>query len=242
MSNEQSDKNSKSFDENLYRKLIGSLLHLSVSTQPDIVFAVNRLAHFNKCPKETHFVTAKKIFRYLKRTIKFSLKSSKDSSGINNLLCYSDADWGNQKDRKSISGILIKLNENDSPVIWRSSKQSLISLSTCEAEYIELPILIQEFKFVRIILTKFQLNVDNVSVYTDSQSAMALIRNLIIFPEIKAHRLEVSFVRTRMVFRGWFHRTSLCGDEVKHSRRVQQSLEWDKIQTIRVKVLLCVIN
>ena len=136
MLNVQFDENSKPFDKNLYRKLIGSLLYLSVSTRPDIAFAVNRLAQFNNCPKETHFVAAKRVLRYLKGTIKFSLKYSKDSSGNNNLLCYSDADWGTQKGRKSISGVLIKLNENDSPVIWRSPKQSLISLSTREAEYI----------------------------------------------------------------------------------------------------------
>ena len=195
MSNVQFDENSKSFDENLYRKLIGSLLYLSVSTRPDIAFAVNRLAQFNNCPKETHFVAAKTVLRYLKGTTKVSLKYSKDSSGNNNLLCYSDAAWGTQKDRKSISGVLIKLNENDSPVISRSSKQSLISLSTCEAEHIALTLLIQEIKFVQNILTSIQLNVDNVSVHTDSQSAMALIRNPIISQRSKHIDLKYHFCR-----------------------------------------------
>ena len=194
-SNVQFDKNSKPFDENLYRNVIGSLLYLSVLTRPDIAFAVNRLAQFNNCPKETHFGAAKRLLRYLKGTIKFSLKYSKDSSGNNNLLCYSDADWGSQKDQKSFSGVLIKLNENYSPVIWRSSKQSLISLSTCEAEYIALTLSIQEIKFVQNILTSIQSNVDNVSVYTDSQSAMAFIRNPIISQRSKHIDLKYHFCR-----------------------------------------------
>ena len=74
ISNVQFDENSKSLDENMYRKIIGPLLYLSVSTRPDIAFAVNILAQFKNCPKETHLVAAERILRYLKGTIKFSLK------------------------------------------------------------------------------------------------------------------------------------------------------------------------
>ena len=133
--------------------------------------------------------------RYLKGTIKFCLKYSKDSSDNKNLLCYSDADLGTQKDRKSNSRVLIKLNENDSPVFWRSSRQSWISLSTCEAEYIALTILIQEIKFVQINLTSIQLNVDNVSVYIVSQSEMALIRKPMLSQRSKHIDLKYLFCR-----------------------------------------------
>ena len=76
-SNVQFDENSKPFVENSYEKSTGSLLYLSVLTRPDIAFAINRLAEFNKCLKETHFVAAKIILRYLKGTVYFSLKFSK---------------------------------------------------------------------------------------------------------------------------------------------------------------------
>ena len=129
------------------------------------------------------------------------MKYSKDSSVKNNLICYSDADWGNQKDRKSISGVLIKLNENDSPVIWRSTNQSLISLSSCEAEYIALTIFIQKIKFVQIMLTSTKLNVDNVPVHTDSKSAMELIRNPIFSKRSKHVDLKYHFCRQVFEYR-----------------------------------------
>ena len=151
MSTTEFDENSRLFDANLYRKLIGSLLYLSVSSRPDIAFAVNRLAQFNNKPLETHFAAAKRILRYLKATSEMGLFYSKEVSEIS-VRGYSDADWGSQKDRKSVSGVVIKMNTKDSPVIWRSSKQTLISLSTCEAEYIALTLLIQELKFLTNLL------------------------------------------------------------------------------------------
>ena len=179
MSTTEFDENSKPFDANLYRKLIGSLLYLSVSSRPDIAFAVNRLAQFNNKPLETHFTAAKRILRYLKATSKTGLFYSKEVSEIS-VRGYSDADWGSQKDRKSVSGVVIKMNTKDSPVIWRSSKQTLISLSTCEAEYIALTLLIQELKFLTNLLKSIDIEVSKPEVFTDSQSAMALIKNQII--------------------------------------------------------------
>ena len=60
ISNVQFEESSKLFDESLNKNLFGSLLYLSVSTRPDSAFAVNRLAQFNNCPKETHLVVAKR--------------------------------------------------------------------------------------------------------------------------------------------------------------------------------------
>ena len=51
------------------------------------------------------------------------------------LLSYSDSDWcGDRVDRRSISGYLFKFLGG--PISWCSKKQSVVSLSTCEAEYI----------------------------------------------------------------------------------------------------------
>ena len=50
-----------------YATLIGLLMYLSIRTQLDIAFAVNKLAQFSSKPQSIHWTTIKHIFRYLKR-------------------------------------------------------------------------------------------------------------------------------------------------------------------------------
>ena len=60
------DKNEKENDVNqkLYRCMIGSFLYLTVS-RLDIMFCVCLCARFQACPKESHLITLKYIFRYI---------------------------------------------------------------------------------------------------------------------------------------------------------------------------------
>jgi hypothetical protein len=47
---------------------------------------------------------------------------------------YSDSDWGGDTDdRKSASGFAFYMG--DTTFTWLSKKQSIVTLSTCEAEY-----------------------------------------------------------------------------------------------------------
>ena len=53
------------------------------------------------------------------------------------LVAAVDADWGGCKEtRKSTSGWIIAIN--GSPIVWRTRKQSMISLSSAESEYVAL--------------------------------------------------------------------------------------------------------
>ena len=53
-------------DKTWYQEAIGSLMHLMVSTRPDIVYAVGRLSCYCQNPTEVHWKAAKQVFRYLK--------------------------------------------------------------------------------------------------------------------------------------------------------------------------------
>nr|XP_016434873.1 PREDICTED: uncharacterized mitochondrial protein AtMg00810-like [Nicotiana tabacum] len=108
------DEEGKLVDEPKYRKIIGSLLYLTVS-RPDIMFSVYRCARFQEAPKESHLTVVKRIFRYR----------------------FSDADpVGDKADWKSTSGTCQLLGKL--LISWKSTskKQGSVALSTTEAEYI----------------------------------------------------------------------------------------------------------
>ena len=51
------------------------------------------------------------------------------------LRAYSDSDWcGDIDDRKSPSGYVFYIG--DTAFTWQSKKQPIVTLSTCEAEYV----------------------------------------------------------------------------------------------------------
>ncbi|KAG2956824.1 hypothetical protein PC118_g24293 [Phytophthora cactorum] len=118
-----------------FREAVGALMHLMTATRPDIAYAVGYVSRFMENPQEEHWVAVKRIFRYLQGTkthgICFKPGDNIDFRG------YSDADWaGDLADRKSTSGYTFMLM--GAPVSWGSKKQSSVSLSTSEAEYIAL--------------------------------------------------------------------------------------------------------
>ncbi|XP_052623768.1 uncharacterized mitochondrial protein AtMg00810-like [Lactuca sativa] len=113
-------------------QMIGSLIYLTASL-PEIMFYVCYCVRFQVNPPEPHMSAVKNIFRYLKRIS--SLVIWYPSSSWFFVQAFSDADLGGcGLDGKSTMGgcqfFYGKL------VSWQSKKQTCISLSTVEAEYI----------------------------------------------------------------------------------------------------------
>ncbi|KAH9685823.1 hypothetical protein KPL70_014116 [Citrus sinensis] len=126
------DEKGKEVDIKTYRGMIGSLLYLTAS-RPDIMFSVCLCARFQSCPKESHMLAVKRIFRYLIGTINLGLWYPRGTHI--DLTCYSDADFAGYKvDRKSTSGTCHFLGH--SLVSWFSKKQNSVALSTTEVEFI----------------------------------------------------------------------------------------------------------
>ncbi|XP_023759882.1 uncharacterized mitochondrial protein AtMg00810-like [Lactuca sativa] len=119
-------------DLTLYRQMIGSLMYLTAS-RPYIMFSVCYCARFQANPREPHMIAMKNIFRYLKRTSSPGLWYSANFGFF--IQAFLDADLGGcGLVRKSTTGGCQLLDGK--LVSWHSKKQTCVSLSTVEAEYI----------------------------------------------------------------------------------------------------------
>jgi hypothetical protein len=103
----------------------------AVAICPNISFAVSVLLQFMENPARPHWEVIKRVFKYLKGSKQLQLTYGKTKNG---LTIYTDADWGSQSDRHSISGHIFIIDGG--AVSWSSNKQRLIALSSAEAEYI----------------------------------------------------------------------------------------------------------
>ena len=116
-----------------YRSAIGCLMFLMVGTRPDIGDAVGKLSQHSEQPLVEHWIAVKRVLRYIAGTkdVGIVYGHSQDITPYG----YTDSDWaGDTKSRKSTSGYVFIMAGG--PVSWRSKKQTVIALSSCEAEYI----------------------------------------------------------------------------------------------------------
>lgn len=79
MSNEQSLKNElekENMKDKPYASLVGNLMYAQICTGPDIAISVSVLGRFQANLGTTHWVAAKNVLSYVKRTMDFMLTYS----------------------------------------------------------------------------------------------------------------------------------------------------------------------
>lgn len=159
-----------------YRKMIGMLLYLSTKSRPDIAASVAILSQKVSKPRDCDWNEVKRVVRYLKGTSNTKLRlNMKEANNIFEV--FSDASWAEDKtDRKSNSGYLCQVNGGT--VSWSCKKQSIVTLSSMESEYVALTEACKEVHWLKEVAKGFSINVpDKVVINTDSQSCIEAIRN-----------------------------------------------------------------
>jgi hypothetical protein len=173
----EEEKGKEIFPE--YGSLIGALLFLAVCTRPDVSFAVGMLSKFVSAPTRTHWETAINVVGYLKGTRDTGICLGKTTG--REVVGYADSDWGNDiDDRMSISGGIIYWGTN--VVSWFSRKQTMVSLSTAEAESHAMVDVSKEIIYVQRIVgevMKFFGREDLLIplIYSDNQPAIDAVLN-----------------------------------------------------------------
>jgi hypothetical protein len=90
---------------------------------------------------------------------------------------YSDSDWaGSLEDRKSTTGFAFFMGETT--FTWTSKKQSIVALSTCEAEYIVAASCVCHAIWLRKLMEDLQQKQSKATrIFVDNKSAIALAKN-----------------------------------------------------------------
>ena len=116
------------------QEALGGLLWLCTRTRMDIAFAVSKAASkASECPR-TAWYMIKRILRYLNTNKELGINLT-SSNADEEIRCFTDASWAPGNGR-SQSGVVVCMG--DTPLMWKSSKQSLTALSSAEAELIAL--------------------------------------------------------------------------------------------------------
>ena len=95
---------------------------------------MHRLSSFTRNPSLQHREMLKWIVRYLARTQDYGITYQKSYILRPPILGYADAVFSNTDDWKSTTSIVF--TSEGGAVSWRSKKQTLVTLSITEAEYI----------------------------------------------------------------------------------------------------------
>ena len=138
----------------------------------------------------------KRVFRYLRGTSDYGL-CYQGRLGLNRVLDihgFVVVDWaGDMDQRRSTSGYVFKLFGG--AVSWMSKKQSVVALSTTDAEYMTTTHARKEAVWLQILCSSMGLVQGAIRIDYDSQSAIFLAKNPAYHSKTKHIDDQYHFVR-----------------------------------------------
>ena len=169
-----------------YPSHVGSFMHLSNSTRPDISQAVNTLARYSTSPTKLAWAAG---FWELQYPARHPTKGLLYNSNKSSLQGYWDANWaGDLETRRSTSRFVFVLHGG--PVAWQSKLQSTVTCSTCEVDYQAAGMAAREALWLDKLLPEIGEPNWAVPILFDSQSTLALIKN----PMVTARSKDIEVI------------------------------------------------
>jgi hypothetical protein len=177
--------------------LLGRIFWVARCWWPNILFATALLACFSNCFGALHINTLKCIFRYLTNTA--SIGITYDGNKPFYKVAYSDADFASQYGRKWITGSLVMMG--GAAIAWSSKKQSSVSLSTMEAEFLALVNTAKEILLIWQFLDKLGIKYNKPitsPIFCDNQAAIEAIHNPTHKTHAKHMDIAYNFIRDKI--------------------------------------------
>nr|GFA19550.1 ribonuclease H-like domain-containing protein [Tanacetum cinerariifolium] len=144
-------------------------------------------------PREPHFVALKRILRYVRGTVDFSLQLY--ALATTSLVGYIDVDWvGCPSTRRSTSGYCVFLGDN---LLYRSTKrQHTLSRFSVEVEYRNVANVVAETTWLRNLLHELHSPLLTAAlVYCDNVGVVYMDANHVQHQRTKHIEIDIHFVR-----------------------------------------------
>src|SRR5277367_2701159 len=135
-----------------YSEAIRSVLWPTVVSRPDTAYAVGVLSQYMQNPGQAHWEGVKRVISYLGTMKDLWLTFGGNTQTL--LQGYCDADWASNEGRHSISGFLFHFGVG--AISWSSKKQSIVTLSSTEAEYVAQTHAAKEGTWLRAFVNKIR--------------------------------------------------------------------------------------
>ncbi|KAG7552461.1 Integrase catalytic core [Arabidopsis thaliana x Arabidopsis arenosa] len=179
-----------------YRRLVGRLVYLT-HTWPELSYAVNILAEFMQVPLIDHWEAAQRLVRYLKSSPGQGIVLS--STAPLQVNAYCDYDYNScPKTSKSLTGYMVMLG--DSPLAWKTKKQSRVSLSSAEAKYRAMDMTYKELLWLKEILSFLGVKHSQpMRLYCDNKAALHIAANSVFHEQTKHIESDCHFIRDEIV-------------------------------------------
>jgi len=182
-------------DRHVYQSIVGSQMYAMLATRPDLAHSIQQISQYSQKPTATHEKAAKQGLRYLSGTIEEGI--TYDGKEGMKLKGWSDASWGAEEGRESVSGYVFTLAGG--AISWSSKKQSSVALSSTESEYMAILHALKEQIWIHRLLKELRYDInDQNAIYTDSQSAIALAHNPEHHARTKHIDFQYHFIRNRV--------------------------------------------
>ena len=134
-----------------FRSYVGRIMFACGKTEPTLSNACRELTAHLTAPNEEHWTALKHLMGYIKQGTNQGIKmrAPKDTR----VVAFVDSDYASDRgDRKSITGYLVTIG--GCLVSWQSKKQTGVTLSSTEAEFVAMSMVATEVKFVVSLLTE----------------------------------------------------------------------------------------
>ncbi|KAK0605571.1 hypothetical protein LWI29_028241 [Acer saccharum] len=174
-----------------YASVVGSLMFAMICTRPDIAQAVGAVSRHMANPGIDHWNAVKRILRYIRGTSDAALCYGGSEFTVRG---YVDSDFAGDLDkRKSTTGYVFTIAGG--AVSWISKLQTVVALSTTEAEYMAATQACKEAIWIKRLMEELGHKQEKIILFCDSQSALHIARNPAFHSRTKHIGVQYHFVR-----------------------------------------------